>query len=488
MQLFIGNKNYSSWSMRPWVLMRHYGIPFDEVMVRFDSFQAGSNFKQRIEQVAPTGRVPVLVDDGLVVWDTLAIAEYLAERFPQHPLWPRGARERARARSLCAEMHAGFSALRNHCPQNIEASLPEIGRRLLHEQAGAAQRPAALAGDVERCAARQRRPVPVWRLRHRRRLLRAGGRPHPHLCVAGRPAAQGYVERVLAAPVWPHVSAMRWRNVTSSRSRSHIARRATAESPTRSGSWCAPCVCCATVRRRVHGRLHPFMSRMGPWSRRGRRQCVMLRCCSMSIRFLLARCLRAVCVVGWLGSAIAAAAPAAPASPSDPINEAREALRKRDGYRLLELRNAALADRHPLAQWVDYWELGNRISEAGTEEVEAFYQRWSGSYVEDRMRNDWLLELGRRRDWVAFVRDYPRFRMNDDREVSCYWLLTEHIAGKRVYEAARALWLAQRDGDDGCTLMGLAGRVQGVPRGRQLDEAAPDVEANRPRVAAPWPR
>jgi glutathione S-transferase len=134
MQLFIGNKNYSSWSMRPWVLMRHFEIPFDEVMVRFDGFEPGSAFKRRIEQVAPTGRVPVLIDDGLVVWDTLAIAEYLAERFGHHPLWPRDARQRARARSLCAEMHAGFAALRNHCPQNIEASLPDVGRRLLQEQ------------------------------------------------------------------------------------------------------------------------------------------------------------------------------------------------------------------------------------------------------------------------------------------------------------------------------------------------------------------
>ncbi|MFO1219066.1 MAG: glutathione S-transferase family protein [Burkholderiaceae bacterium] len=136
MQLLIGNKNYSSWSMRPWVLMRHFGIPFDEVMVRFDAMAAGSRFKQRVTQVSPAGRVPVLVDGDLVVWDTLAIAEYLAERFPQHALWPRDAKQRARARSLSAEMHAGFSALRSHFPQNLEASLPEVGRRVLAEQAG----------------------------------------------------------------------------------------------------------------------------------------------------------------------------------------------------------------------------------------------------------------------------------------------------------------------------------------------------------------
>jgi glutathione S-transferase len=137
MQLFIGNKNYSSWSMRPWVLMRHFDITFDEVMVRFDGFDPTSKFKQRIARVSPTGRVPVLVDDGFVVWDTLAIAEYLAEGFPQHPLWPRERRQRARARSLCAEMHAGFSALRSHCPQNIEAALPAVGRRVMQEQPAA---------------------------------------------------------------------------------------------------------------------------------------------------------------------------------------------------------------------------------------------------------------------------------------------------------------------------------------------------------------
>jgi glutathione S-transferase len=136
MQLLIGNKNYSSWSMRPWVLMRHFGIPFEEVMVRFDAMSPDSRFKQRVLQVSPAGRVPVLIDDDLVVWDTLAIAEYLAERCPQHALWPRDLKQRARARSLSAEMHSGFAALRSHCPQNLEAALPDVGARLLAEQPG----------------------------------------------------------------------------------------------------------------------------------------------------------------------------------------------------------------------------------------------------------------------------------------------------------------------------------------------------------------
>jgi glutathione S-transferase len=136
MQLYIGNKNYSSWSMRPWVLMRQVGIPFEEVMVRFDAFTPESRFKREMQRVTPAGRVPVLVDDdGFAVWDTLAIAEYLAEKFPDRKLWPAVPKARARARCLCAEMHAGFSALRTHCAMNIEAALPEVGRRVMAEQA-----------------------------------------------------------------------------------------------------------------------------------------------------------------------------------------------------------------------------------------------------------------------------------------------------------------------------------------------------------------
>ena len=132
MQLYIGNKNYSSWSLRPWLLMQHAGIGFEERKLRL-SFDEGSPFKTALAQVAPTGKVPVLVDDGFAVWDTLAIAEYLAEKFATKRLWPGDTKARARARSLCAEMHGGFQALRNHCPMNIEAALPEVGERALKE-------------------------------------------------------------------------------------------------------------------------------------------------------------------------------------------------------------------------------------------------------------------------------------------------------------------------------------------------------------------
>jgi glutathione S-transferase len=135
LQLVIGNKNYSSWSMRPWVLMRQFGIPFEERKLRFD-FTPGSAFYQELARYTPAGRVPVLLIDGFAVWDTLAIAETLADRHPEHALWPRDPLQRARARSLCAEMHAGFSALRSHCTMNIEASLADVGARVVSEQAG----------------------------------------------------------------------------------------------------------------------------------------------------------------------------------------------------------------------------------------------------------------------------------------------------------------------------------------------------------------
>jgi glutathione S-transferase len=146
LKLYIGNKNYSSWSMRPWVLLKQAGIPFEEVKLRFDSFDASSGFKQKISNVNPVGKVPALDDNGFVVWDTLAIAEYAAERFPNKKLWPEDMQARARARSLCAEMHSGFGALRSACPMNIEASLPEVGQLIWRDKP-------AVRADVQRLVA-----------------------------------------------------------------------------------------------------------------------------------------------------------------------------------------------------------------------------------------------------------------------------------------------------------------------------------------------
>lgn len=168
MQLVIANKNYSSWSMRPWVLMKGLGIPFEEVMVRFTLGHEA--FGEAVRRWSPAGRVPVLIEDGddgdvgdsgqpgseaqghesspqrQAVWDSLAIVETLHERFPDRGVWPTEARARAHARSVCAEMHAGFGALRQAFPMNIELSMPDIGPRLCAEQP-------ALRQDVARIEA-----------------------------------------------------------------------------------------------------------------------------------------------------------------------------------------------------------------------------------------------------------------------------------------------------------------------------------------------
>jgi len=136
LKLYIGNKNYSSWSMRPWVLLKQAGIPFEEVMVRFDSFAPGSTFRRTVDPISPTGKVPLLQDGALTVWDTLAIAEYLAEQYPEHQLWPKDVAARAKARSICAEMHSGFAQLRSQCPMNIEASLPGTGALIWRDKPG----------------------------------------------------------------------------------------------------------------------------------------------------------------------------------------------------------------------------------------------------------------------------------------------------------------------------------------------------------------
>jgi glutathione S-transferase len=117
MQLVIANKNYSSWSMRPWVLMKHFDLPFQETLVLL----AQPDTADIIRRYSPSGRVPCLIDGPVTVWDSLAICETLAERFPEKALWPVDPVARARARSISAEMHAGFGALRSNMPMNVRA-------------------------------------------------------------------------------------------------------------------------------------------------------------------------------------------------------------------------------------------------------------------------------------------------------------------------------------------------------------------------------
>jgi glutathione S-transferase len=115
MKLIIGNKNYSSWSLRPWIAMRHAGIAFDEELVPL--YEPGS--REKVMQYSPTGTVPCLVDGDLTVWESLAILDYLADKFPDKKLWPEDLKARGHARAISSEMHSGFSALRQHCPMNM---------------------------------------------------------------------------------------------------------------------------------------------------------------------------------------------------------------------------------------------------------------------------------------------------------------------------------------------------------------------------------
>jgi glutathione S-transferase len=115
LHLIIGNKNYSSWSFRPWLAMKVAGIAFDETVISLDA----PDFKARLTAFGGAGKVPVLVDDDTVVWESLAILEYLAEKFPAAMLWPQHPQARAQARAIASEMHAGFQPLRRHLPMNV---------------------------------------------------------------------------------------------------------------------------------------------------------------------------------------------------------------------------------------------------------------------------------------------------------------------------------------------------------------------------------
>jgi glutathione S-transferase len=123
LKLVIGNKNYSSWSMRPWLALRANDIPFEEIFIQL---YTGDADKQRILDFTLSGKVPVLVDGDVTIWDSLAIIEYLAERFPGKRLWPEDPVQRAQARSISAEMHSGFAALRNECGMNLHRPVGAI--------------------------------------------------------------------------------------------------------------------------------------------------------------------------------------------------------------------------------------------------------------------------------------------------------------------------------------------------------------------------
>jgi len=120
--LVIGNKNYSSWSLRPWLVMKYFKIPFKEILVPLYE----GDYRQKILKYSPAGKVPTLISGNVVVWDSLAICEFLSEAFPKKNLWPKEKQARAAARSICAEMHSGFIALRRNCPMDVRTVKPEF--------------------------------------------------------------------------------------------------------------------------------------------------------------------------------------------------------------------------------------------------------------------------------------------------------------------------------------------------------------------------
>ncbi len=193
--LFIGNKAYSSWSMRPWLVMRHFGLPFEEVVIPLDQPTTQTDILRH----SPNGRVPALATDGLAVWESLAIIEHLADRHPEHAIWPADPAARAIARAVSSEMHAGFAALRRACPMNIRRPVRAI-------DPGAEAR-----ADVDRIEA-------LWAAA--RHDHGAGGpflfgafsaadamfapvvnRLHTY-DLARKPASRPYMEAVMALPAW----------------------------------------------------------------------------------------------------------------------------------------------------------------------------------------------------------------------------------------------------------------------------------------------
>ena len=170
----------------------------------------------------------------------------------------------------------------------------------------------------------------------------------------------------------------------------------------------------------------------------------------------------------------------------DLILEMSQAYKKADGKRLATLLPQARG--HALEPWAAYWELRLRLDTASVQEIHDFFARYAGTYQEDRLRNDWLLLLGTRRDWATFAAEYPHYRMNDDKEVRCYALLVESLttgqASPLLVEEVRKNWMAQRDADDGCNT--TAGRLIGLKKMSADDawrRARSGMEANRPRAA-----
>jgi len=203
-------------------------------------------------------------------------------------------------------------------------------------------------------------------------------------------------------------------------------------------------------------------------------------------KFVFSATLSAALCAAWVAPAAAQNTSAGAAVGDSLILEMSNAFRRGDKTRLAQL--LPQAKGHVLEPWAAYWELKARLDQANPQEVQGFMARYAGSYQEDRLRNDWLLLLGQRRDWTSFSAEYPNFRMNDDREVRCYALLIEHVKNPAMDASlsneVRNNWQAQRDAGDGCTA--AADRLVGAQNLTPQDvwhKARLALEANRPGAA-----
>jgi glutathione S-transferase len=193
MKLIIGNKNYSSWSFRPWIAMKTAGIAFEERLISLND----PDFKRIVGSVSKNGKVPAIDDDGVHVWESLAILEYLAEKIPHAGLWPADAAARAHARAIAAEMHAGFSALRRECPMNFWR--PVKRRELSAEALADALRIDAMWSE---CQARYGGPFLFGSFGAADAMYApVVSRFHTYAVEVGEPS-HAYMDAVMALPAW----------------------------------------------------------------------------------------------------------------------------------------------------------------------------------------------------------------------------------------------------------------------------------------------
>jgi len=194
LRLIIGNKNYSSWSLRPWIAMKVAGIAFEETVISLEA----ADFKARVTAYGGAGRVPLLIDGEQVIWESLAILEYLAEKFPDSGLWPKEANARAYARAVASEMHAGFTPLRRHLPMNV--ARPVKARAL---DGGAAADVARIDAIWSACRAKYGGGVFLFGPFGAADAMYAPvvSRFHTYAVDVGA-AARAYMDAVMALPAW----------------------------------------------------------------------------------------------------------------------------------------------------------------------------------------------------------------------------------------------------------------------------------------------